>query len=420
MNEPTPFIPEFDSVKEEEWKERLKRDLKGISFDDLTAKDRNGIVIRPFYTQSDSPVQALPLFRDWFIMERLPVSQETNERALFLLNNGVSGLELLIDSQDDIRWDRVLKDIDLNYIFLKIGIYDLALTPSVTEALEAYLKHQYPHPESLNIQVDSPAPFTAFRKTLSINATIYNNAGSTAVFELGACLSQINEALTSVQESERLQDLDTIYINLSTDTQFFEQIAKIRAIRLMAEQVLRQYDCHACIFLSVETSRIYLSAADAPNNILRNAIAGMSAAIGGADSILVHPFSHSERPEFTSRVGRNQQLLFKEEAYLNAVADKGYGSHFIETYTQNICEESWKIFQKIEDMGGWNEASKSRYFQQENQEQAADLVRAYTDRSRLLIGVNQYKLPGDDTAGMRAACSNFGIPYLNIEQALKG
>lgn len=420
MNEHTPFIPEFDSVEEEEWKERLEQDLKGISFEDLTTKDRNGIVIHPFYTQSDSSVQALPLFQDWFIMERLSISRETNEKALFLLNNGVSGLELLADSGDDILWDRVLKDIDLNYIFLKVSIRDRDLVSSVTGGLEEYLRQQYPQPGSLNIQVDSPAPFTAFGKTLSINATIYNNAGSTAVFELGACLSQINEALTSVRESDRLRDLDTIYINLSTDTQFFEQIAKIRAIRLMTEQVLRQYDCNARIFLSIETSQVYLSAADAPNNILRNAIAGMSAAIGGADSLLVHPFSYSERQEFTSRIGRNQQLLFKEESYLNAVADKGYGSYFIETYTQNICEESWKIFQKIEDMGGWNEALKNQYLQQEIREQAAELVRAYTDQTRLLVGVNQYRLSGDHTTGTKPASSNFGIPYLNIEQALKG
>ncbi|MBX9449192.1 MAG: hypothetical protein KL787_05510 [Taibaiella sp.] len=354
MNEHTPFIPEFDSVKEEEWKERLERDLKGIGFDDLTTKDRNGIVIRPFYTQSDNPVQAPPLFQDWFIMERLSISRETNEKALFLLNNGVSGLELLVDSGDDIRWDRVLKDIDLNYIFLKVSIHDRDLTASVTGTLEAYLNQQYPLPGSLNIQVDSPAAFTTFGKTLSINATIYNNAGSTAIFELGACLSQINEALASVRESDRLRDLDTIYINLSTDTQFFEQIAKIRAIRLMAEQVLRQYDCNARIFLSVETSQVYLSAADAPNNILRNAIAGMSAAIGGADSLLVHPFSYSERPEFTSRIGRNQQLLFKEESYLNAVADKGYGSYFIETYTQKHLRGIMEDFSK--DRGyGWME-----------------------------------------------------------------
>ncbi|MBX9449191.1 MAG: acyl-CoA mutase large subunit family protein [Taibaiella sp.] len=87
---------------------------------------------------------------------------------------------------------------------------------------------------------------------------------------------------------------------------------------------------------------------------------------------------------------------------------------------KNICEESWKIFQKIEDMGGWNEALDNRYLQQEIREQAADLVRAYTDQARLLIGVNQYTLPGDDIPGTRPSSSNFGIPYLNIEHALKG
>ncbi len=87
----------------------------------------------------------------------------------------------------------------------------------------------------------------------------------------------------------------------------------------------------------------------------------MSAILGGTDSLTVEPFDAVFRhpDEFSERIARNQQLILKEEAYFDKVADPAAGSYYIENLTNLISENAWKLFLEIEDQGGFLSCLKS-------------------------------------------------------------
>jgi methylmalonyl-CoA mutase len=89
--------------------------------------------------------------------------------------------------------------------------------------------------------------------------------------------------------------------------------------------------------------------------MLRTQTEAMSATLGGADSLTVEPFDVIFRQpgEFSERIARNQQLILKEEAFFDKVADPGAGSYYIENLTSLIAENSWKLFLEIEERGGF-------------------------------------------------------------------
>ena len=88
-------------------------------------------------------------------------------------------------------------------------------------------------------------------------------------------------------------------------------------------------------------------------NMLRTQTEAMSAILGGTDSLTVEPFDIVFRKpdEFSERIARNQQLILKEEAYFDKVADPAAGSYYIENLTSLIAENAWKLFLEIEETG---------------------------------------------------------------------
>ena len=118
----------------------------------------------------------------------------------------------------------------------------------------------------------------------------------------------------------------------------------------------------------------------------------MSAVIAGVESHLVKPFdsAYAKPDEFSERIARNQQLLLKEEAYLDKVADPAAGSYYIENLTASLADEAWKIFLEIEQEGGYIEAVKSSFIQQKVKENSESLNHAIASREMSLLGTNEY------------------------------
>lgn len=88
---------------------------------------------------------------------------------------------------------------------------------------------------------------------------------------------------------------------------------------------------------------------------LRTQTEAMSAVLGGTDSLTVKPFDIANCPadEFSERIARNQQLILKEEAWFDKVADPSSGSWYIEILTALIAENAWKLFIETENLGGF-------------------------------------------------------------------
>jgi methylmalonyl-CoA mutase len=180
--------------------------------------------------------------------------------------------------------------------------------------------------------------------------------------------------------------------NLAVGSDFFTEIAKLRALRKLWALVLDQYGMNEELYLHCETTQLNKSSLDSYNNMLRTTTESMSAILGGCNSLVVRPFdiTFKNTSEFSARMARNQQLILKEEAYLDKVADAGAGSYYIESLTDKIAEEAWQDFKRIQSKGGYLACLKSEYIQAAIEMQANVLQEELKEGQRVLIGVNKY------------------------------
>jgi methylmalonyl-CoA mutase len=186
-----------------------------------------------------------------------------------------------------------------------------------------------------------------------------------------------------------------IKFSLGTGSNYFSEIAKLRAARLLWSVVNNGFnpdsgnikmDIH-CV-----TSKWNKTLYDPYVNLLRTQTEAMSAILGGADSLTVEPFDIVFRhpDEFSERIARNQQLILKEEAYFNKVADPAGGSYYIENLTSLIAKNAWKLFIEIEDQGGFLSCLKSGWIQRKLLESASGRKSDIASGKEILLGTNKF------------------------------
>lgn len=415
------LLKDFLPANAADWKARLEKDLKGITFDQLSLTDRNGITIRPFYSKEDIAVPPEPIVTQpgWSICAQVTVNDAAtaNKQALYELNNGASGICFILE--EDIDAGILLREIELPYIYtcFKLNKH----LPAFIQSIKAYASQKgwsWQETESF-IAFDYIAgyiqkghwqvsreqdqqSFEAFLEAtqgmnnLCIDAALFQNAGATATYELASALAQANEYLNLPEA--KLQRAKKIHITLATGTAFFEQIAQLRAFRNVLGLLLEQYNIQPEIHLHIETGNIYRSPFDSYSNLLRDTIAAMAGVLGDCNSLYIRSFNETlkEADDFSRRMSRNQQLIFKEESYLDKVADVAAGSYYIEALTEQIAVKAWQQFKDIEQEGGLIAAFEKGTIQKTIEQQAAQLVQEYKDGKRVLIGVNKFPNPKDE------------------------
>ncbi|WP_118950288.1 methylmalonyl-CoA mutase family protein [Taibaiella helva] len=438
------LFKDFHPATAADWKARLEKDLKGITFEQLSRTDRNGLTIHPFYTREDLATMPAPLDIQpgWSICAQVKVTDAAtaNKQALDELNNGASGLCFLLDKTTDAA--TLLQEIGLPYIYTCFWLGPEAL--SFASDLQAYIGQQGwsdttpecfiafdPLQSYLRTGVwsagreqdmlafDHLRQSTAGKQALSVDATIYQNAGANTTYELACALAHVQEYLHRLDQQQQLNVLDKVQVSLATDTAFFEQIAKLRAFRSLLALLFRQYGIHPQVQLHIETSDVYRSPFDSHSNLLRDSIAGMAAVLGGCNSLYIHPFDEARQaPDaFSRRMSRNQQLLFKEESYLDKVADVAAGSYYLETLTDALAAKAWELFREIESQGGLIEAFEKGIIQAAIAQQADELVQAYREGRNVLIGVNKFPNPKDAPQAVSAPpAKGRGLQPLTLSQ----
>ena len=125
--------------------------------------------------------------------------------------------------------------------------------------------------------------------------------------------------------------------------------------------------------------------------------------MGGSDSIEVTPFDAACKPsdDFSRRMARNTQVILKQEAYLDRVADPAGGSYYVESLTDSLAREAWKLFQEVEAKGGLLKAMQSGFVQQE----IATLppAKGRSHRGAPPQSAGNQSVPGSSRAGARNA-----------------
>jgi methylmalonyl-CoA mutase len=438
------LIGGFSPVSAQEWKARIEKDLKEIPYDTLLKKDRNGILIKPFYNAEDLSRATGPLFENphWDICSAIDIKEmkKANRAALLALQNGASGLVFHLHEQFDL--DLLLQDISIAHIYLQFNI-----RRNHAAFLVAF--QNYAHAKGLELNelnccilydsignyirsgawnTSAKAEQLGFLLTAGVNASlfsiavdgsIYQNSGANQVLELATVLAHLNEYLNLLQSNNRLTKTKKIYVSLAVGMDFFEEIAKLRAFRKLTALLFESYGIEPVLHLHGETSDMYRSPVDSYTNLLRDSISGMAAVLGGSNSLVIKAFNNDQNDEFSARMSRNQQLIFKEEAYLDKVADVAAGSFFIESLTEQMAEGAWEQFKQIEKEGGLIASFEKGILGKEITAQAQQLVSEYKSGKRVLIGVNKYPNPADAPKPVtKATYEIMGIQPLSLSNEL--
>lgn len=207
-----------------------------------------------------------------------------------------------------------------------------------------------------------------------VDAAAFHEAGATAVQELGYALASASDQMASGQAVSGLL--------FAIGSNYFFEIAKLRAARMLFARLAGAYEQPAAVKIYAVTALSNKSIYDPYTNLLRATTESLSAVIGGCDALQVQPAG------FAGRLAKNVQLILKEEAHLDKVADPAGGSYYVEALTDSLSREAWKVFQQVEAEGGFAQAAASV--------EAAITVsrlakeRAIASRRRVMVGVNNY------------------------------
>ena len=275
---------------------------------------------------------------------------------------------------------------------------DLAREGSIPLSLE----RAYDEIAQLTQWAEGHAPRLA---TMAVHTYPYHDAGASAVQELAFALATGVAYLRAL--SRRGVAIDMAARNLRFDfavgSNFFMEVAKLRAARLLWSQVVEAFGGDADaqkMQIHGRTARRNKTAVDAHTNMLRVTTEALAAAVGGVESLHVAPYDEPARPpdEFSRRIARNVQIILREEAHLAQVIDPAGGSWAVETLTDQLAREAWALFQTIEHRGGMAEALKDGYANNEVERVAEERASRLATRRDVLVGVNQFANPTEAPA----------------------
>lgn len=417
----TEFKTSFLSNDINDWNNKLTKELKLEDISSAHYLDRNGIAIAPIYTEKRFADNNY--FRhneNWSIISSFYVDnneKQINENVLQALNQGVTGLKFVLQAEQ-IDTNSLLAGIDLKAV--TIIWHTQSNSAHVINCLFDYITQNNYSLDDLNIHIESENLFEFHRGQLHINGLIYNNAGANAVTELASLSAQLNFAIDEISKISSPSAIKSISVSVSVDTHYFEQISKIKALRMLFAHLLSIYELSIPVYVNAETSEIYLTQKDINNNLIRNTISCMAALLGGADGIhiLPHDFlSKSNKNECDHRLSKNQQLLLESEALMTEIVNADAGTYFIENYVEQLCKMAYQWFQNIEAKGGWIE-DKQTIINKINTDAEA-LTSMYSTNKKTLIGVNKYPNNMENiTLNAIPKHTWQGISALNIELAL--
>ncbi|MBX9615089.1 MAG: methylmalonyl-CoA mutase [Caulobacteraceae bacterium] len=221
-----------------------------------------------------------------------------------------------------------------------------------------------------------------------------HEAGGSAGQELGFAAACAATYLTAAVEAglplERA--LAGTVLGVSVDAEYFDSLAKVRALRLIWRSISRAFGHETPARIEARSSRRMLAARDPWPNLLRLTAAGFAGAVGGADAVVLDGFSRAAgRPDaFARRAARNTQLVLMEEAHIGRVADPAAGSWYLDHRTRDLAEAGWAEFQRIEREGGVIASLRGGAFQGRIAASRAAGQRALAEGGGQIVGVTKF------------------------------
>ena len=436
------------SIRLDEWEKIADSSLKDKTIKDLEKLLDNNISTKPLYTETDidddfslSSRRGLSndtnQFMPWYICSTIDHSNNSktlNSRILNELERGSNSLEL--SSFNEGSLNDILKNVDTSIAPIyfknlkdpleKINEYQSYLDNFKDlykkEPIGGYLID--PIATNLWLKEFSEEKFgetieheNLLEKTINISSSFKNNFPSIETIhidgslwdDLGAGLSKEIELIASsyleiLRSSKKKHDLaQDINITISSNTNFFASIAKIRSIRIIFNNIFKHFKITGKLKITSRTSSNIIFKEDPWVNQLRITTAALSAAIGGVDKIICNNITQKlgQAPDFIKRLTRNTHIILQEESRISRVQDPSGGSFYVEKLTNDISQNSWCNIKLIEKLGGIKSLISSEDFITELQESREKLKKDIEDKNIKKIGVNIFEDPDSNPINVR-------------------
>ena len=404
------LFEEFEPVSSKQWKQQIQFELKGADYNEaLIWNSPEDIKVKPFY-HNDEKESIFPIHTkatEFKICQNIFVHDL--DKSIFRANESISrGAESLRFTIEDEKTDvkKLLDSIALENITVYFNLAFLSV--DFIKIIEAYANEkkvvifcnldpigqlaregnwfntkEKDNFEALNLLTKSVSNISM----ISIDSSLYQNAGANIIQQIAYSLAHANEYLNRISTITK-----PIVFQVSLGTNYFFEIAKLRALRLLYSLIAKEYnlsqECHIFATPTKRNKTIY----DYNVNLLRTTTECMSAIIGGADSIANLPYDalYHKDNEFGDRIARNQLLVLKHESYFDKVNNPADGSYYIENLTNQIAEKALNLFKDIEANGGFLKQLNDGIIKRKIQESADKEQELFDTGKETLLGTNKH------------------------------
>jgi methylmalonyl-CoA mutase len=406
----TTLFDDFSPISSKQWKQKIQFELDGADYNETVIwNSPEDIQVKPFYHRDEfskaatveTKVTEFKICQNIFVYD----IDKSIQRALNTIERGAESLRFTIENEktdvqqllENLPLENRIVYFNLNFISIdfvkqldaiaiqKKSTFYCNLDPIGHFAREG---NWFTTSDKNNFEtIENISKATSNTTLLSVDLGLYQNAGATITQQIGYSLAHANEYLNRTPNA-----LKQIVFQVSVGTNYFFEIAKLRALRMLFKLIANEYhpdiDCHLLVTPTKRNKTIY----DYNVNMLRTTTECMSAILGGADSIANLPYDslYHKDNEFGDRIARNQLLVLKHESYFDKVDNPADGSYYIESLTMQLAEKGLALFKDIEANGGFLKLLNDGTIKKKIQESAAKEQELFDSKKEVLLGTNKY------------------------------
>ncbi|MCT4141129.1 methylmalonyl-CoA mutase [Elizabethkingia anophelis] len=360
----------FAKTNLQDWEKLVAKQLKTEDIYKVLEKENiEGLEIKPFYTLENITPVKLPRLE-----ENMHLVAPYND---YLLEDAYAFLikEEPLQLQDKAFF---YEDSALNVIAAKDKNNNYFCLRDIFQGIE--------QGETFNPEAGKELLNTEAKRKLGIDISFFQNAGASIVQQLAVALLKIKE-LTELYGEEVFEQ---VIFRVAVGSQYFLEIAKIRALKILINQLSKEYNKEAVPYIFAETSLRNKSLNDPENNLIRSTLELASAMIGGADAVYANDYKLSETNSVSEEISFKQQIVLAYESIINVFEDATSGSFFVEDATKDIAEKVWELFLELEKDGGYISNLESGKIQKLVYDQAIKEQNWLDEGKIKLLGVNLY------------------------------
>lgn len=432
------LFSDFPGIPTSMWEEKIISDLKGADYNrKLVWKSEEGITVKPYYRLEDTEtleyLDGLGTLKmesgapnGWIICQdifSINEKAETNLRIKAALKGGAQAICLRLKDTavpGPELLETLLKGVHPGEFELLVKsnlaadrLYDNLCGIASSRGVEREELKGCLGADPLGRMAELGMPIAGMKniirlvrevhehspdmRVIEVNGALIQNAGSTLVEELALSMAMASEymSLLTGKGIDPLVAQDSMLLSLASGSNYYMEIAKLRAARILWSKIAEAYGIEPSlcrIRIHSSSSEWNMTLYDPHVNMLRGTTEAMSSILGGADLVSVLPFDlpYGNSTPFSDRIARNVQIILREEACFDRVADPASGSYLLENLTDSIGEKAWELFREVETRGGFRQAFEAGWIQEQVYRSRDKKIAPITTGKDKILGTNAF------------------------------